>query len=164
MKLRSFATAMTMTTALLGGMLVATPAASASTSAGYISGVDTLTDDWGDEGPLSTNSYPFSRAVALWQGVLKAEGLYTGAIDCAFGPATKSATAAYQSRYGLTADGIAGPLTMGYADRYLVAGSSDFVNYDVARGSATFRRTGGAYYVYLSGAWRTASYVSSTGC
>ncbi len=40
------------------------------------------------------------------------------AIDGSFGPATDAATKTYQSRHGLTADGVAGPRTWGSLDTY----------------------------------------------
>lgn len=45
------------------------------------------------------------------QTVLKKWGYYTGAIDGINGPKTIAAVKAFQRKYGLTADGIVGPLT-----------------------------------------------------
>lgn len=45
------------------------------------------------------------------QTVLKKWGYYTGAVDGINGPLTKSAVKKFQRKYGLTADGIVGPLT-----------------------------------------------------
>ena len=42
---------------------------------------------------------------------LKKWGYYTGAVDGINGPKTKAAVKAFQKRYGLTQDGIVGPLT-----------------------------------------------------
>ena len=42
---------------------------------------------------------------------LKKWGYYTGAIDGINGPQTKAAVKAFQKKYGLTQDGIVGPLT-----------------------------------------------------
>ena len=45
------------------------------------------------------------------QTVLKKWGYYTGAVDGINGPLTKEAVKKFQRKYGLTADGIVGPLT-----------------------------------------------------
>lgn len=45
------------------------------------------------------------------QTVLKKWGYYTGSVDGINGPLTKSAVKKFQRKYGLTADGIVGPLT-----------------------------------------------------
>ena len=45
------------------------------------------------------------------QTVLKKWGYYTGAVDGINGPLTKAAVKKFQRKYGLTADGIVGPLT-----------------------------------------------------
>lgn len=50
-------------------------------------------------------------AVRCVQRQLQARGMYTGAIDGSFGPATESAVKAYQSAKILTADGSCGPKT-----------------------------------------------------
>ncbi|MFE1453486.1 peptidoglycan-binding domain-containing protein [Streptomyces olivaceoviridis] len=150
---------------LISGTTALAPSAIANTSQGVIAGADAVTDDWGDEGPLDYNSYSYSRAVALWQWVLRAEGLYTGAIDCDFGPATTSATKAFQARYGLTQDGSAGPLTMGAVDGYLtMLPDGVTVRYWAPSDYVDFRRVNGTYQVWLNGAWRTASYTSASGC
>lgn len=139
------------------------PPASANTSQGVIYGSSTITDDWGDEGPLDYNSYDFSRATALWQIVLQMEGLYTGHVDCDFGPATTAATKAFQARYGLVQDGSAGPKTMGVADNFLAL-KSDGVTVTY-KGVNAFQRRNGTYYIYhTTGVWMTASYNSSSGC
>ncbi|WP_348650234.1 peptidoglycan-binding domain-containing protein [Verrucosispora sp. WMMD573] len=162
MALKSLLTAATLATVLVGGALACAPAASASVSQGYISGSGTVTDDWGDEGPLSMNSHRYSRATAAWQLFLKNEGFYTGSVDCDFGPATRSATIAFQQRYGLTVDGIAGPQTLGRADNFFVL-SGEYV---YVSGLRLFRRSGGVYYVYdtPNDAWRSTSYTSAAYC
>lgn len=45
------------------------------------------------------------------QTVLKKWGYYTGVVDGINGPKTKEAVKKFQRKYGLTADGIVGPLT-----------------------------------------------------
>jgi len=45
------------------------------------------------------------------QTVLKKWGYYTGSVDGINGPLTKSAVKRFQRKYGLTADGVVGPLT-----------------------------------------------------
>jgi len=85
--------------------LALTAPAQANTSQGYISGSGTYTDDWGDEGNLSTSSHSWSGAVGLWQWVLYMDGakinsttyFSEGDIDCHFGPDTKAATEYWQS-------------------------------------------------------------------
>lgn len=49
--------------------------------------------------------------VASLQGNLQQRGFYKGAVDGDFGPLTRDAVVAYQTKRGLTADGIVGPET-----------------------------------------------------
>lgn len=80
---------------------------------GYVAGSGVRTDDWGDEGEISTNSYRNSGATGLWQWVLYADGAIEsngGAfdqadIDCDFGPNTVAATKSWQRDHDLTDDG-----------------------------------------------------------
>lgn len=63
------------------------------------------------------------------QKKLKQWGYYTGAVDGINGPKTKAAVKKFQKKYGLTQDGIVGPLTaakMGLR----VSGSSSSSNYN----------------------------------
>lgn len=51
-------------------------------------------------------------AVKTLQRALASAGYSTGTVDGSYGPATKSAVAAFQRAHGLTADGVAGPKTL----------------------------------------------------
>lgn len=153
--------------AVAAGQLVAAAPAHASAAQQVISGTDAVADDFGDEATLSRyGQYRHSNAVALWQEILQAEGLYSGAIDCDFGPGTESGTVAYQRKYGLSSkDGIVGPETWRKAQSFLKNGGSEdqylIVLYDPTPNGdfADFHRsTSNTYYsVYLPGrAWVTA--------
>lgn len=148
----------------LASLSLVPTAASASVAQGYINGLDTVTDDWGDEGPIDHNSNRTSNATALWQLVLKSDGFYSGAIDCDFGPATQAATKAWQQNFGLPADGSAGGQTLGRADDFLYPGSGDNVIYDGYQYDVTFHRTGGKYYLLNGGSWHVVYYTSSSAC
>ncbi|MFF9772851.1 peptidoglycan-binding protein [Streptomyces sp. NPDC013978] len=110
------------TVAVLGSS--ASPA-SARVSDGYVSGLGDFTNDWGDEGPLSTSSNATSNATCLWQQILWAEGANeqngsdfdASDIDGIFGADTRHATMDLQRRWKLEdVDGIVGPDTFGYLD------------------------------------------------
>lgn len=58
------------------------------------------------------------------QTVLKKWGYYTGSVDGINGPLTKSAVKRFQRKYGLTADGIVGPLTAAKMGLKVKGGSS----------------------------------------
>jgi hypothetical protein len=155
----------------------ATPA-SANVSQGVILGVGDVTNDWGDEGPLSSSNYPDKLAVGLWQLVLWAEqakeqdgGVFDASdIDCRFGPNTTYATKNLQKRWGLTQDGIVGPNTFGKADNNLFL-SDDYnsaavlVGYSGEDRVVSFLRTkSNGTYIFPSGSssgWSTASYTST---
>ena len=67
------------------------------------------------------------------QTVLKKWGYYTGAVDGINGPLTKAAVKKFQRKYGLTADGVVGPLTaakMGLSVK-MSSGSSAYNNNDL---------------------------------
>jgi peptidoglycan hydrolase-like protein with peptidoglycan-binding domain len=51
--------------------------------------------------------------VSHLQTILAARGFDPGPIDGIFGPRTEAAVNAYQEAYGLTVDGIVGPITWG---------------------------------------------------
>ncbi|WP_433605899.1 peptidoglycan-binding domain-containing protein [Dactylosporangium sp. CA-139114] len=105
----------------VSGLAVSTTPASASASSGYISGSGDWTDDWGDEGLLSTSSYAHSNVAAMWQAILWADGQsdYFASIDCRFGSKTNAATESWQDFHRLSADGIVGGQTLTTAARYL---------------------------------------------
>lgn len=71
----------------------------------------------GNAAPAPAPSNPVLRrgsrgaAVGRLQTFLRKTGLYTGAIDNSFGPATDKAVRAYQGRVGLAKDGSVGPAT-----------------------------------------------------
>ncbi|MGW4019851.1 peptidoglycan-binding domain-containing protein [Streptomyces sp. NPDC005009] len=165
-----------------GALAVGTSPASASASSGYVSGADTYTDDFGDEGLLSTSSHSSSNATCLWQIILLAEGANESDgtdfdmsdIDGHFGPNTQHATKRLQVSWGLAdsfseADGKVGPNTFGYADsklRYLggstASGGNLHVRYQGAKYYFDVYRTDGKYRIYHNDAWHTTSYTSNT--
>lgn len=59
---------------------------------------------------------------------LKKWGYYTGSVDGINGPKTKAAVKKFQKRYGLTQDGIVGPLTAAKLGISLSGGSSSGYN------------------------------------
>ncbi|WP_165986710.1 peptidoglycan-binding protein [Streptomyces sp. YIM 98790] len=114
----------------VGALTVATLALSTSPAAAsgdysgraYVFGAGSFTDDWGDEGLLSTSSHTYSNATCLWQKILWADGYLnsTADIDGIFGAKTRNATVALQRDFGLGDDGVVGKETFGWADRWLV--------------------------------------------
>ena len=52
--------------------------------------------------------------VSQIQSLLKNQGFYSGAVDGIYGSGTEAAVKRYQQRFGLKADGIAGPQTLAY--------------------------------------------------
>ena len=54
------------------------------------------------------------------QSLLQRLGYYTGAIDGIFGYGTANAVIAFQRAYGLTPDGIVGPMTFGVMEPLLM--------------------------------------------
>lgn len=69
--------------------------------------------------------------VAAWQSFLNQQGFNVGTADGAFGPNTKQGTIAFQTKQGLTADGVVGPAT------YAAAGTLGFTPEDPAPTGAT---------------------------
>jgi hypothetical protein len=174
----------TLAAAIMSLAMLAPVPAFASEANGVIGGAGAVSDDWGDEGPLSMNSHKHSWATGLWQSVLVAEGaqkadgsLYTDAdIDCDFGPVTQAATIDLQKRYGLKADGIVGTQTFSFLDGphqspsgltatglFVYTGTySDGVNYatEFTEFPMEFRRNSSGLYLFYAGGWRTAYYNS----
>ncbi|MDR7381640.1 peptidoglycan-binding domain-containing protein [Promicromonospora iranensis] len=157
---------------LAGGMLATAAPASANTNDGYVSGAGTMSDDWGDEGTISTTSYSSSTATCLWQQVLHAEGLLSASgIDGHFGPNTRTATESFQRRYSdLENDGKAGPNTWGKADNKFTriidsTNGSAQARYDgVSSDFTVYRNTQGRHFWWHEGdgAHRTAAYRSNS--
>jgi putative peptidoglycan binding protein len=143
--LRTKSIALLVTAAVGGGVAFSAAPASASTSSGYISGSGPWSDDWGDEGPISTSSYSYSNAAAGWQAILWADGYFssTSQIDCAFGSGTKTATEDWQRDEGLSADGVAGSHTLAKAETYM-SESSDSGGYL----TIVYHGVGGRYVTY----------------
>ncbi|MQY15805.1 hypothetical protein SRB5_59960 [Streptomyces sp. RB5] len=181
---RSRLTTAVLTAAVAGALAISASPASASTSSGYISGADTYTDDWGDEGNISQSSHASSNATCLWQQILWAEGAVEqdgskfdkADIDGVFGPNTYRATMNLQDRWPLkSVDGIVGNATWGYA-----GGRLSFYDYATEYGGGLILTyTGAENYFYLvraangryffwegsstdSGAYKWASYTSRT--
>ncbi|MEV6385865.1 peptidoglycan-binding protein [Streptomyces sp. NPDC051773] len=125
-----------------------------------------VTDDWGDEGPLSVNSNSHNNVVLLWQVVLVSDGYLGSAADydCRFGPRTQAATKAWQRANGLDDDGIVGPLTFGKADNKLRMDSDDGeIHYKGSRG--IYRNSSGRWYMDdVNGVRHYFSYTSSSMC
>ncbi|MEU6184304.1 peptidoglycan-binding domain-containing protein [Streptomyces coeruleorubidus] len=163
-------------------MVLSSTPASANVSQGVIYGGGKITDDWGDEGPLSSSHYSTSHAVGLWQWVLYTEGVKEqdgtpfdqSDIDCAFGPNTTYATKQLQRKWGLAQDGIVGPDTFGKADNNLFRNSDtqSTIYYQQSDGGRTvkFLRVGthsggpGPYsFTPPNNTWHRASY-RDTGC
>ena len=113
--------------ALTVTLLLTGSPAHATTAEGWFAGTGVITDDWGDEGLLSTSHNRVSHATKLWQLVLVADGAIEqdgttydlSDVDCDFGPNTAYATRRWQSAHGVGSDGIVGPQTLGRADNKL---------------------------------------------
>jgi peptidoglycan hydrolase-like protein with peptidoglycan-binding domain len=96
--------------------LSASPASASGSysSRAYVYGAGVFTDDWNDEGKLSTSDNTSSNATCLWQKILWADGSIeadgttfdAADIDGIFGENTKTATKNWQTSEGLTSDGV----------------------------------------------------------
>ncbi|WP_129838320.1 peptidoglycan-binding protein [Streptomyces sp. RFCAC02] len=128
--------------------LIMPSTAQASVAQGYVVGAGVITDDFGDEGPLSTSQNSYNNVVGMWQGILWADGyLESSDRDCMFGPVTHAATVAWQEDHGLDGDGIVGPKTFGTADDFLFWDGNE-IKYDGAERnlSGMYRDSQGRYY------------------
>jgi hypothetical protein len=111
--------------------------ANASVAQGLVAGSGVITDDWGDEGPMSRTRHAYSGATGMWQRVLYADGAIErdgttfdqNDMDCDFGPNTEAATRNWQARHSLSADGIVGPITLSTADNKLSIDGNSTVYY-----------------------------------
>lgn len=138
--------------------LSTSPAAASGTYSGraYVYGANGFTDDWNDEGIVSTGYNTSSNATCLWQKVLWADRfLDASEIDGIFGPDTKAATTAWQAYFGLDDDGIAGYLTWTKAGTYLRDNNGDtavdrYVGRD-GRYANLSRDSDGRYHFYDGG-------------
>lgn len=175
---RHLAAATAVAALFTGGLALAAPAAQATTGTGYVDGKGTWTDDWTNEGTLSTASHAKGNAVALWQKILWADGVkeQNGSkfdyadIDGKFGPNTKYATKQWQKlmnsklNAGITVDGIVGPKTFRFANKYLFR--NDFSNTDGAgyySGYAhefNLKRSGNKYSIWINSSkgWKVVYY------
>ncbi|MFJ3667703.1 peptidoglycan-binding protein [Streptomyces sp. NPDC090106] len=162
--------------ALGGGALTFAGPASATVAQGYVSGTNSPTNDWGDEGTLSSTSHANSNATALVQMALWADGAKEkngttfdwADIDGRYGSNTTAAVKSLQKLYnsrlgaGLVVDGKAGKLTLGVADDSLLAHSDGTVTYYGWKHNFTLKRTAaGKYYLKVgSRGWKLASYTT----
>ncbi|MCK7621738.1 peptidoglycan-binding protein [Streptomyces sp. RS10V-4] len=106
-------------------------------------------DDWRDEPWLVPGHTPRSDLVGLWQAVLWADGyLPRSGVHCTYDAATARATRVWQSNHGLSADGIVGPVTYGFAGRRLALLPPWTVYRGEVRDLPLRRGRGGAYEVY----------------
>ncbi len=140
--------ALTAATIVLG----TSPASADGTYSGlpYIHGAGSFSDDFGDEGSLSTDTNTPSNAVCFWQEILWADGdLSSGDVDGYFGSTTKAATELWQSQHGVSSDGVVGKGTFGAADAHL---------YQEGGSSAD----GQYLYVYYRGGVRDVDFTRNT--
>ncbi|MCI3275010.1 peptidoglycan-binding domain-containing protein [Streptomyces cylindrosporus] len=161
--------------ALGGGAITLAEPASASVSQGYIAGTGSASDDWKDEGTLSSTSHAKSNATALVQVLLWADGAKEkdgttfdyADIDGKYGPNTTAAVKSWQKKLNselgthLTVDGKAGPKTLDAAgESALWNSSSTTVTYNGWKHQVVFKRTSGKYYLKVNNShgWKLASY------
>lgn len=157
--------AVTAATVVIAVGVVQSPA-HASVAQGSVYGSGTVTDDWGDEGPLSTTKNRHNSVVGLWQGVLIADGyLPASGLDCDFGPNTRAATIAWQSDRGLKADGEVGPQSFGRADNNLFWNGSE-IRYNGSNSDlgSMYRNSAGRWYIAGSSSIVYVSYTDDSLC
>jgi len=148
-------------------VLSAAPASASGDYSGLsmVAGSGGFSDDWNDEGILSTSRHASSNATCLWQKVLWADGhLNWNSIDGVFGSATRDATEKWQSDWADgAADGVVGKATFTAAGRSLAdTDGNGSVDTYVGTGGRSFvvgRTADGDYSLYdRSGQKRLAGY------
>ncbi|NLN81816.1 MAG: LysM peptidoglycan-binding domain-containing protein [Clostridiales bacterium] len=72
------------------------------------------------------------------QATLSKLGFYSGALDGIFGPQTRQAVIEFQTRYGLTPDGVIGTETYSSMERYLLG----YDNYTIRRSDTLYEIAG----------------------
>ena len=173
--MRRLTTALVVACALATSMFVYAAPADASVAQGFIAGAGTVTDDFGDEGTLSTTSHANSGATGLWQWILWADGAkygthtYTTAdVDFGFGPNTQSATKYWQSKHGLSQTGSVALSTWDKAQVNLKLVETDsedtIVQYHGTAHNIDFERLterSGEYLVYTSDCYNDAWNMST---
>lgn len=107
--------------ALVAAGVLAVPQAASANIPNSPTCSDIFRGTWGDdECWLGTNWMKYGTNVGGFQFVLSAKGFNPGRVDCGFGLNTRGATVRMQQQNGLTADGVAGPNTLGRAQTYVV--------------------------------------------
>ncbi len=91
----------------------------ASSSSSNSSGSTTANDDRLENGAIGTK-------VKTLQTNLKTLGFYTASVDGSFGSATENAVRAFQKKYGLTVDGVAGTATLAKIEAALKDSSTKY--------------------------------------
>ncbi|MEU6063602.1 MULTISPECIES: peptidoglycan-binding domain-containing protein [Streptomyces] len=171
-KTRYRATALAAAGLALGVLTATAPTASAATAQGFVNGWGDVSDDWSDEGLLSTTQHANSGATGLWQLVLWKDGyLSESDVDCKFGPKTKAATQAWQTHYlgSSEADGVVGSKTFGEASKHLSSTDNGFSVAYVGRNGDKYlsRNVNNGEYAFntdYTNGFVEASYSSSTNC
>jgi putative peptidoglycan binding protein len=139
---------------VVGPLLLASsvPAPDAHPRPVYITGSGPLADDWRTLPQLGSAPAGRTDLAGLWQAVLWADGyLPDSDVTCGYDAVTRAATRVWQSNHGLSADGIVGPATYGFAGQRL-AGAQSWTVYHGERYDLPLRRDrGGVYEVWDMG-------------
>ena len=98
----------------------------ASSSSSSSSSSTAKNDDRLENGAIGTK-------VKTLQTNLKKLGFYTASVDGSFGTATENAVRAFQKKYGLTVDGVAGSATLAKIEEALKSGSTTSTTYTTER-------------------------------
>lgn len=144
------------------GTAGAHPGNSGVSGTSFVDGSGALSDDWGDHFGELGNSLCYGCAdsfntdlVSMWQAVLVAEGfLGVSGIDGQFGPKTRDATRAFQTRYNIGVDGKVGNQTWSLTDNFLYWQSPDLVIYLGYNGGEVAFFRGNENVAYDSGAYQ----------